>query len=353
MVFLDKLKNYKLKYKEKCSNLFYRQVYRAIRMLLKYPLKSYKNGILKVMIGLTYECQCDCEYCCSGLYVKEKSKQLTVKEIKHLIDTISELPFLGVLISFFGGEPLTREDIFDLVKYAVRKGLFTEVETNGILLSLQTVKKLKKSGLHHLFVRIEHNDPKMHDCISKYRGCFKKATEGIRHCVKNGLSCSISTIATKEKIYNNQLKKILDLGKRLKVASIRILYPTLSGKWIKKTDQVLTKKEEKIVSKLLKPDFVYLESSDVCVAQHNRICPSKQKKKFYISCYGEIQPCPFVPIIFGDIRDEKMSVILNKMWKHPIFHGKGYNGCIMNDLKTHEKYFNNSESNTLYSKICF
>lgn len=349
MNIIDKFLNNKLRFKEKFGNSYYRQLLRLGKVMIKSPGASFKNGTLfKVMIGLTYECQCSCEYCCSGLYAKESKKELTTEEIRSLINDISRLPFAVVLVSFFGGEPLIRKDVFDLVRYAAAKGLFVELETNGILLSLENVKRLKAAGLHHLFVRIEHCEAAFHDKISNFQGCFKKTIEGIGYCVREKLPCSISTIAMKDKIHNNQIEKIIELGKRLKVTSLRILYPTLAGRWLDKDEEILTEAEEKAVRELLNPDFVYLESSYVCTKEMNRICPSRHKKMFYVSCYGEVQPCPFTPLNFGNIRDKKIKEILNKMWEYFIFRDKKYNGCLMGNKEIRDNYIKSNKTKSLF-----
>jgi MoaA/NifB/PqqE/SkfB family radical SAM enzyme len=339
MNFIGKLKNIKMRFKEKFGNTYYRQLLRLGRMLIKTPAQSFDRGILKVMIGLTYDCQCGCNYCCVGLYLKEKEKELSTEEVKVLIYDISQLPSLFTLVSFFGGEPLLRNDIFDLVEFSGKRGLFTEIETNGILLSLNNVKKLKKAGLHHIFVRVEDSNSELHDKLSVFKGCFQNAVEGIKYCVHEGLPCSISTIATKDKIYRDELEKIIYLGRQLGVTSTRILYPTLSGKWLKESSQLLTIKEKDRIKRLLQPDFVYLESSYICSKEFDRICPAIKKKKFYVSCYGELQFCPFVPINFGNIRNEKINKILDKMWQDQIFKGADYNECLMNNIESRHKYF--------------
>lgn len=348
MRFIDKLMNNKLRFKEKFGNSYYKQLLRAVKILIKAPAASFNNGILKAMIGLTHDCQCKCEHCCAGLYSRDKDKELSSGEIKNVIDDINSLPSIFTLLSFFGGEPLLRKDIFDLVKYTAKKGLFTEIETNGILLSLDSVIRLKKAGLHHIFIRMEDSNPILHDEISHLEGCFKNAINGIKHCVKDRLACSISTIATKEKVYNGQIKEIINLGKRLGVKSVRILYPTLAGNWLKANNQMLNKEEKDKVKELLSPDFVYLESTYVCTKELDRNCPSKQKKFFYISCYGEVQPCPFVPLSFGNIRNKRINEILEKMWEYFIYNDTNYNNCLMDNMELYKKHFNCTELNNKF-----
>ena len=46
------------------------------------------------------------------------------------------------------------------------------------------------------------------------------------------------------------------------------------------------------------------------------------KAYLYISPYGEVQPCCFIPLSFGNIRDEPVSAILDRMWNHPMYKHK-------------------------------
>ena len=325
----EAFQKYSLMCREKLGNKSSRQFLRLGKMLLRAPFSSCRQGILKTMVGLTYDCQCNCAYCCAGLYPKNKENELSVLEIKALIKDISRLPSLCTLISFFGGEALLKESIFELIKYACQEGLFTETETNGILLSSGNVRKLKQAGLHHIFIRIESTDQLLHDAISGFKGCWQSALEGIKCCVSEKLSCSISTIAFKDKIYNGQLERIIEMAKRLGASSVRIIYPTPAGKLTQANQQMLGELDKQAVRRLLRPDFVYLESTQVCTKQGQRICPAQQKKMFYISCYGEVQPCPFVPLDFGNIRQEKINGILSRMHQEVIFNGPDHGDCLM------------------------
>lgn len=306
-------RDYRLSYREKCGNSCSRQALRLAGMLLSHPGLSLRQGILKAMIGLTYDCQCSCSYCCSGLYARESKKELSEEEVRSLIDDIASLPSLCTLVSFFGGEALLKEYIFGLISHACARGLFTETETNGMILSAERVRRLKSSGLHHIFVRIESSDPAEHDRISGVEGCFRSAYEGIRHCSREKLPCSISTIAFKDKIYSGELERIVVLARGLGASAVRILYPTAAGRLAGADTQLLSSGEKERVRSLLDPDFVYLESTHVCTKELERICPSRQKKFFYVSCYGELQPCPFLAKDFGNIRQEKIGGLLKRM----------------------------------------
>ena len=331
------VKNINMRYKEKLSSVSFFHVKRFIKTISRFPIRSIRNRVVKVMINLTYRCECDCDYCWCGSYEKKPEQELSFLELKEIINHIAAYPSLLVLVSFIGGEPLLREDIYDLVRHAAKKGLFVEVETNGISLTEPNVSRLKKAGLNHMFVKIEGANRDKHDSLSKVKGCFEKAVRGIKLCHKEGISTSIFTNALKEKVKNGELPKIIRLAKELKVTSMRIIYPTLSGKWIVAEDQRLSSEEEEAVSFLLEPGFVYLESTRSYRKGARRFCAALEKNFFHISCYGEVQLCPFVPISFGNIRQKSLDKIVSTMLEHPIFY-ENYNGCLMNNIDFRRKY---------------
>ena len=70
--------------------------------------------------------------------------ELSTERAKRLIAEIAELRPGWVIIE--GGEPLLREDLFELLELMLRKQLAVHLITNGILLSPQIVTALKQPG---------------------------------------------------------------------------------------------------------------------------------------------------------------------------------------------------------------
>ena len=86
-------------------------------------------------IALNEKCNLRCVYCMpeEGIKFKPDKDLLSNGEIKRIISLLSDL---GVKkIRFTGGEPLLREDIFDLIEYtSVKKKISsTQLTTNGVL----------------------------------------------------------------------------------------------------------------------------------------------------------------------------------------------------------------------------
>lgn len=77
---------------------------------------------------LTARCNMDCKFCLSG-----NEKDMSTEYVKEKID---RLPESVSRVSYTGGEPFLRDDLFELIEYAKELGYKTGVSTNATLLDL-------------------------------------------------------------------------------------------------------------------------------------------------------------------------------------------------------------------------
>jgi len=265
---------------------------------------------------------------------KNIGKDFTTEE---LLKIINDLPKKVKIIDFFGGEPLLRPDLLILIKKAKEMGFKTMINSNGYLLDENMVKNLKSAGLDVMEVSIDSANPKIHNELRRKEGVFERAVSGIKYCLKENISCNIATYATKESIKNSELKKIISLGKELGVSLVKILSPIMAGKWLNENTR-LDENDRKELKRLLRFGFAFLEDENCYVAR---------KTIFYISPYGDVQPCTFVPITFGNIKNESLEKILKKMFAHPMYKIKTRE-CIMNNPEFRKKCIKEIESGVAY-----
>ncbi|HEX7091215.1 MAG TPA: radical SAM protein [Longimicrobiales bacterium] len=104
---------------------------------------------------VTRRCNLACGYCNEFDQVsKPVPYEVLVERMNHLVDV------LGVTImDFLGGEPLLHPRIADLVAHAKRKGCWTNIITNGLLLSEKLVEALNRAGLDSMCVSIDRVHP--------------------------------------------------------------------------------------------------------------------------------------------------------------------------------------------------
>lgn len=297
------------------------------KYLEKFLLRFYPMLDKMMMLALTYKCQCKCEHCGSNLYRKEGKEELKTKEILNLIDTHSELG--GMSIYFFGGEPLIINELPYYIRYAKQRGLFTRLDTNGFLLDEDMVRKLKTSGLDLIGVSIDSPYETVHDGLRKLKGIFNRALNGIKYCKKYRIVCYITTYATKENLKNGDLVRLINLAKDIGVG-VRILSSICSGKWLNRYDVALSPDEITLLRSLTEKRKVFWEDIDDKEAPFS--CIAFKKEFFYVSSYGDVQPCCYLPIPFGNVREESLEKIITRMYNSDTFtHPKRLYDCLAND----------------------
>lgn len=98
------------------------------------------NSIIWLVTG---KCNLNCRYCYA--YRFRGLTELDKDECLRIIDEAGELKVDH--ISFTGGEPFLRKDIFDLLDEAKNLGIYVTIVTNGLTMNEERVKKLSKLGV--------------------------------------------------------------------------------------------------------------------------------------------------------------------------------------------------------------
>jgi len=159
--------------------------------------------------AVTYRCNLNCGFCYVG--AKEYGELSTNDAKKVLFKIIKEAQVPSV--SFTGGEPLLRKDLCELVKYASELGLWTNLITNGTLITEERVQVLKDAGLSSVQVSIEGHNPEVHDRATGKLGSFDATVKGIKLLLKAGIP--VHTNTTVSRINLPYLEEIVLLAKKI------------------------------------------------------------------------------------------------------------------------------------------
>jgi MoaA/NifB/PqqE/SkfB family radical SAM enzyme len=250
----------------------------------------------------------------------------------RILDDIDEL---GVpRINLTGGEALLRKDIFDLISYASDKFVVI-LESNGLLLSPETALRLKRAKISCVAVSVDTTNGAEHDSLRGVKECFNSAMEGIRNLRRAGVPCIMSTYIPVEKANIRYIQDFMALAKANRVLAVRILPPRPVGSFSCNTSSLLDKKAENLIRNSADPFIAYFNGMPA-----PSMCGIFTRSTFYISPYGEVQPCPYMPLSFGNIKNADLPELLKLMWNNDIFNDFGKK-CLVLNTKFRETYLDN------------
>jgi MoaA/NifB/PqqE/SkfB family radical SAM enzyme/SAM-dependent methyltransferase len=263
-----------------------------------------------VMTGLTYRCQCRCPHCGTAPYGDAAKKELSEAEWVDLLRQAARLGAGGAY--FFGGEPLLFPGLLNLVREAAGLGLVVSLDTNGLLLDAEMAGELKAAGLDRAGVSLDSADEAEHDRLRGCPGAWRAAQAAMRFCRDAGIDVCLSTYATRESLGDGGLDRTIALARSLGVRT-RVMSPLRAGKWSDSSGVSFSANEIAQLRSRLAPD-VYWESLFTAAPDSAFHCGCSARTHFYVSPYGEVQPCCYIPLNYGNVRLGSLKDIVRRMW---------------------------------------
>ena len=165
-----------------------------------------------VSYSITTECNLKCKHCYSESVDQPAPDELSTEEALRLMDDLSKWG-IGLLV-IDGGEPLCREDLFDIVKYASSKGLRTTIGSNGTLIDKAMARKMLDAGVKSVAISVDGADAETHDSFRGIAGAFEQTIKGLEACRTAGLPFQFNTVIRKETLpqLEDMLRLAVDYG---------------------------------------------------------------------------------------------------------------------------------------------
>lgn len=185
----------------------------SLRYSRQYPAADRQRPI--VVWNCTRKCNLHCVHCYSSAGNKDPAEVLNTEQAKSFIRDLADF---GVpVILFSGGEPLLREDVFELANFAREQGIRTALSTNGTLISKEVAKKIRNVGFAEVGISLDGIGDKNDQFRSK-KGAYETALQGIRNCIALGLRVSLRLTITLSNYM--EIPAIFDLAEREEVKRV-------------------------------------------------------------------------------------------------------------------------------------
>ena len=262
-------------------------------------------------VGVTNACPQRCDYCYN------KDRRGTPMETETILEVIRTLKESGVLwLGLTGGEPLLNKDLATIIE-SIGDECTSKLFTTGCGLTTELAHDLRNAGLVYVTVSLDDWREEEHDRIRKYKGAYRAALRAIElFKALGGIHVSVSSVLSKEMLRDRRVEELLNFLRGLEVheAWLSEAKPSVQSSW--KKEYVITDEERSELIALqdrlnqrggMTVNYLsHFEDATHfgCTAGH---------KMVYVDAFGEVSPCVFIPMSFGNVQERPLKEILASM----------------------------------------
>ncbi len=191
----------------------------AFLSMLKSRLWTHRPFFLAHAV--TFGCNSRCLTCSYWKLTPRMKEDLPTSEVYRMLDEAYEAGMRGYYL--FGGEPLVRKDVGELVDYAQRRGFVTTMNTNGSLLAARAPSL---RGLDFAFVSLDYFTA-YNDVIRGRRGTFGEVLRGIER-LRQVTGAKVTLVTTISRLNFDAIEPMARFAEELGVSiSFNSIEPTL------------------------------------------------------------------------------------------------------------------------------
>ncbi|NLD48687.1 MAG: radical SAM protein [Clostridiaceae bacterium] len=282
----------------------------------KFSVFSGKLPCTTVLVSVTSACSCNCSHC----YQKhDKGKDI---DIDVLISVVRKLQDMG--IAFFnieGGEPFL---VYDrLIKLCREIDNRSEIWINstGYGLTLNRLLELKKNNVTAIMFSLHTPEPMAFNSFLGKEDAWDTMSGAVELCHKAGIAVAFNSCLGRQDFYNGNFEKVMERAREFNASIIQLIKPKPSGGWLETGVEPFNHEDlehlKQLVNKYnLDKDYSSYPSISAQAIEEDKTmfgCTAGGTDRFYINAKGDVQPCEFVNISFGNIGAEPFDEIYQRM----------------------------------------
>ena len=274
---------------------------------------------LSIMWELTSKCKNRCIYCYNGSS-PDRQEQLSDRKLFELANELIEMKPFNVCLT--GGEPTENHRYLDLMTLLTSSGIKVSTILSGANLDQHYFDIISKC-VSVLQISLDGSRAEIHDAVRGRKGSFAEATNAIREFVSRGIEVRVSFASTGLNIddFENTYRLCGELG----VTSLRTQRLAQTGRASRDTgfshlptDEQLQRLDAFLYShaKVKNPMIEYAEPY-LYVTEGLKMGTTTMAR---ITSCGDIGISPYIEAYFGNVNNEPLQAIWNRMkkgWHNP------------------------------------
>lgn len=250
----------------------------------------------------SYVCNFKCPYCYAAtLTPKQNVRPMKVSDYQKVGRQAIKLGF--ITFSFQGGEPALDKRLPDIIAAFKPKHHHITITSNGSLLTEEIVKSWAEAGVDTVYFSVDSGIAEEHDRLRNFSGSFEKIMQAMEWVKKFGMKTAINTVVSKENLYSDGFKKILEFSHRNRLM-LETIYARPLGRWAGHAEFMLRPEDIDYYYKI-REDYPFVVR-DLDNNYGHWGCPAV-KEVLYVTPYGDVCGCPYNHISLGNLHDEALK----------------------------------------------
>jgi MoaA/NifB/PqqE/SkfB family radical SAM enzyme len=244
--------------------------------------------------------------------------------VERWLEVTKDLQKTGAnIVVYSGGEPMLRyDDLVRLIEAGDKTLSDFHVHTSGIGLTYEKALRLKAAGLQAAGIGLEDSNPKRHDTFRGFRGAFQAATEALKNFNRASVFTYTNMCLKKELIQAGDLPAYFKLVRDLGVGAVVFLEPKLCGSYLAQNqDDLFSADERQTVTEFFKEANSGKKHRDYPLISYIAYFEDPQRfgcmmgglSHLYVDSLGNVQPCLYLPVSFGNILKESFEDIIQNI----------------------------------------
>jgi len=163
-----------------------------------YPGYVYANAPRNVYWEMTIACDLACQHCRADAIPHRDPLELTTEEGKALMRDVKEM---GSMLILTGGDPMKRQDLFELIAYAREIGLPRGITPSTTpALTRDAIRRFAELGVATMGISLEGPRPEVHDTFRGVPGTFERSMEALQWAGEFHIPVQVNTTVTRQTV---------------------------------------------------------------------------------------------------------------------------------------------------------
>ena len=316
-----------------------------VRKLHKYIHQVKKQGgkILstprQLVIDYTHFCNFKCSFCYERTENTRTKEKLSLEEISRIADEAHELGFVELILQ--GGELLIKfKELLEIIRAIKPERFKVILMTNGVLIDEEKISSLRAAGVDCIGVSLSTLDETEFEEKSGIKGSFAKVKNALELLSKSEITTWIQVIFGHHNSKSKDLFNLLDYAKEKNIGIYFILAMPY-GIW---KDNRLTNEDLEIFAEIRKKYNCFHDPWDEYDLEKKNNSGCIAGNRLFITPKGDVLPCPFIEISFGNIREKSLQEIYSFVMSNKWFSGHSSVCLAAQNFDFREKYLSEKYS---------